>query len=372
MRSYLSMLMAIIGFTVSCGTEGAFESTEIGSNSDTLNASQPNYLIITAPKFESSISGFVQFRTQTGFNVQVLSTATTGKLKTQIRNAIQTLYNNPVSRPNYLLLIGDVDEIPVWSRNELFAADAAANRTGWTTDLGYALLEGNDIFPDIYYGRFPAATSTDLQNMINKTIRSELVNSKNNKAVLFLSGVEKRSIAQTTHQDITMNDLTPNGYIATDFFTTTNYKMQAIAKINQGPAFVQYDGHGATGAWTDGLNLSVYDVRVLTNTFYPVVIAGACETAFYAMPEAVGETWLRASGGASAYIGATDKTSDGQAIMMEEGLFDALMIQHIERIGEAIDRMKRDAYPLIGYDAASNLFSQYNLFGDPALQVIWP
>jgi hypothetical protein len=366
-------IIVLFGLIAGCGTENTLEIADINTTTgNALTDTKTNYLIVTAPKFAPLLAGFVQFRGMTGFNVRVLSTATTGKLKTQIRDAIQVLYNDPTTQPVYVLLVGDADEIPVWSRNELFAADKLANRTGWTTDLGYALLEGNDILPDVFLGRFPAATATDLHNMINKTMRQELFNSKNNKEVLFLSGAAKRAIAQTTHEGIMTDSLLPNGYVGTDFFTTTNYKAQAIAKMNQGPAFIQYDGHGVTGGWTDALSIGVYDVRALTNTFYPVVIAGACETAFYAMPEAVGETWLRTASGASAYIGATDRTSDGQAIMMEEGLFDALVVQHITRIGPALNQMKNQAYPVIGYDASSNLFSQYNLLGDPALQVIWP
>jgi hypothetical protein len=63
------------------------------------------------------MDSFVTFRRNTGFDVTMFSTDVTGKTKQQIRSFIQAQYVDVKTRPSYLFLVGDVDEIPFWSRS---------------------------------------------------------------------------------------------------------------------------------------------------------------------------------------------------------------------------------------------------------------
>ena len=58
-------------------------------------------------------------------------------------------------------MVGDVAKIPCWVGTGEGTPD---------TDLNYGLLAGTDHFADAFVGRFSATTTTELQNMINKTI----------------------------------------------------------------------------------------------------------------------------------------------------------------------------------------------------------
>ena len=63
-----------------------------------------------------------------------------------------------------MVLVGDTDgsfSIPYFS-------------TTWgASDYDYTLLEGDDLFPEMFIGRISANGSSDLDNIINKTIAYE-------------------------------------------------------------------------------------------------------------------------------------------------------------------------------------------------------
>lgn len=130
------------------------------------NQNPENYLIITAPEFDNNISDFVQYKRNIGYNVTVVNTNTTGSGSSSIKNYIQSLYNNISTRPEYVLLVGDIDRIPA-------SAGVDGNENNPITDLEYTLLEGSDEKADVFLGRFSVQDSTQLRNVINKTMFME-------------------------------------------------------------------------------------------------------------------------------------------------------------------------------------------------------
>jgi len=78
---------------------------------------QGRYLVITAPEFETTLEPFVQYKQSIGFEVQVVSTQTTGKTNVSIKNYIQKLYDDVSTRPKFVLLVGDVAHIPAYQGN---------------------------------------------------------------------------------------------------------------------------------------------------------------------------------------------------------------------------------------------------------------
>src|SRR3990172_8023313 len=122
------------------------------------------YLIITAPEFEANMSTFVNHKNSSGFDVDMFSTNTTGTTAISIKNFIQQRYDNIGTRPEYLLLVGDVSSIPAWN----------GSGTGSpSTDLNYVQLDGNDYFPDVFIGGFSVSSPEELQNAIEKSTYME-------------------------------------------------------------------------------------------------------------------------------------------------------------------------------------------------------
>ena len=73
-------------------------------------------IIVANSMFQSSLTNFVAHKKKMGLNV-IEHYVTTGTSKESIKNLITSDYNNPPSgyrQPLYLLLVGDIDQIPSW------------------------------------------------------------------------------------------------------------------------------------------------------------------------------------------------------------------------------------------------------------------
>jgi hypothetical protein len=126
------------------------------------------YVIVSDPMFQTQLQSFIQWKIKKGFSVVVGYTndPQVGTTTTSIKNYLQTLYNagtpqNPA--PTFVLFVGDVAQIPAYT----------GSAGSHSTDLNYARLNGTDILPDIYYGRFSASNTADLQPQIDKTLEYE-------------------------------------------------------------------------------------------------------------------------------------------------------------------------------------------------------
>ncbi len=109
------------------------------------------YLIITAPTFEAGLASFINHKSAQGFTVDVFNTTTTGTTTTAIKTFIQARYDNAATRPEFVLLVGDVQHIPYW---------VGGGEGTPSTDLNYVQLAGTDKFADAFIGRFSVTTST--------------------------------------------------------------------------------------------------------------------------------------------------------------------------------------------------------------------
>lgn len=345
-----------------------YNSSFVNSLDDISNSSSakenPNYLIITAPSFQSSLSQFVNFRQHSGMVVDLFSTDQTGTTTTQIKTFIQTRYNNLTTRPAFILLVGDVAQIPAWTST---SADNPAN------DLYYSTLDGADYFPDAYVGRFSVTSTTELSNIINKTIYMDsLINDISKKAV-FLASNDNYTISEGTHNYVISNYLSLNGYSSTKRYSvsTSATTAQVLSDINQGQTFCVYSGHGSEQSWADGPPVSQSQLRSLTNTVYPFVYAFTCLSGSYSnTAECFGETWIRIPKGASSYTGSSVTSYWDEDDILEKRIFKAIYQDSITQNGPSFNRGKIELYNYYsGAGRTLRYFEQYNLLGDPALSL---
>jgi hypothetical protein len=122
------------------------------------------YVIISDKMFEAQLQPFIEWKTKKGFNVIVGYTDTIGTSTSAIKTAIQQLYNvsPPEVKPSFVLLVGDVGQIPSWS----------GSAGSHITDLKYFEYT-SDYHPEMYYGRFSAQNPSQLQPQIDKTLEYE-------------------------------------------------------------------------------------------------------------------------------------------------------------------------------------------------------
>ena len=132
-----------------------------------FNITPVKYLIIAHDMFANNeqLMAFVNWKKRIGYLVEVAYTSSTGTTTTAIRNYILSEYTNATAAnpaPTFVLLVGDVEQIPVFTGTQ-----------NHKTDLHYATWTSGDHLPDCYYGRFSAQNVSQLLPQIEKTLMYE-------------------------------------------------------------------------------------------------------------------------------------------------------------------------------------------------------
>ena len=327
-----------------------------------------NYLIITDPSFEAGMQQFVTHKVSKGFQVDMFNTTVTGNTTTAIKNFIQTRYNNPSTKPEYILLVGDVAQIPAWT---------GTGEDSLKTDVNYAQLEGGDYFADAFLGRFSIANATELQNAISKSIYMENFIGTLAKKNIYMASEDNYQISEGTHNYVISTYFEPAVYSNLKLYSHTYgaTTQQLINALNDNQIFAIYSGHGSETSWADGPVLSQQQVRDLTNTWYPYVYSFACVTGSYHIAECFGETWLRTDNGASTFYGSTVNSYWDEDDILERRLIKAMFEDGLTRVTPMFDMAK---IYLVNYYGGTigqgtttlRYVEMYNLMGDPSMPVV--
>jgi hypothetical protein len=326
------------------------------------------YLIITDPTFEAGMQQFVTHKISKGFEVDMFNTTVTGTTTTTIKSFIQARYNNPATKPEYILLVGDVAQIPAW-----VGSGAGTPRT----DLNYVQLEGTDYFADAFIGRFSIANAAELQNAINKSLYMENLIGTLTKKNIYMSSTDNWQITEGTHNFVINQYFEPASYTNLKLYTYTYgaTTQQLINALNDNQIFAIYSGHGGEYSWADGPALSQQQVRSLTNSWYPFVYSFACVTGSYHLTECFGETWLRTTNGGSTFYGSSVNSYWNEDDILERRLIKAMFEDGLTRVTPMFDMAK--IYLVNHYGGGVTQGStmlryleMYNLMGDPSMPVV--
>ena len=360
---------------------------------DVLEQSPIKYVIISDEMFESHLQPFVEWKKLQGYQVVEAYTNEIGNSTSQIKSYIEDLYNeadenNPA--PSYILFVGDVDQVPAYN----------GGTGGHVTDLDYVLMEGNDLFPEIYYGRFSANNVSELLPQIDKTIefeKYEMPDPSYLGETVLIAGMD--SSFGSTHGNGQINYGTQNYFNQAHGITSHTYlypesgssSNQIINDVSEGAGYVNYTAHGSSTSWADP-SFTISDINNLGNeSQYPLVVGNCCLTNKFEVGECFGEAWLRAENqGAVGYIGGTNSTYwdedywwgvgngpvDGNGPSYEEtgiGVYDGLFHDH----GEAYENWFTSSAQIIycgnmavveGNGSYDYYWEIYSIMGDPSLK----
>ena len=329
------------------------------------------YLIITAPGYESTITYFANYKRNIGYSVNVVTTNTTGTSNSSIKNYIQTQYNNTSTRPDFVLLVGDQNHIPASGGSISYDIDDPI------TDLEYARLAGDDYFADVFLGRFSVSNTTELQNIINKTIYMEMNLSRFAKKAKFIAGDEDDSFMRNQfergHDNVIDDVFNPQAYNCQKLYQPNITSV--VNALSDNPLFYLYSGHGSQTSWGGGtFNLFSSNINSATNTVFPFVFAFACHTGNFAHSSTcIGEQWIRlANKGAVAYFGSSVSTYTNSDVAIETRIFGDAFVGN-ERIGEIIGLGMKDYWQrfwsFMNRKRTKRYMKAYNLLGDPSLNM---
>lgn len=293
------------------------------------------YLIVSHPMFRDHLDAFVRWKRRKGFMVDVAYTdsAAMDTTATSIAAFVKQQYTDATAErpaPTYLLLVGDVQQIPPFN-----GTAASANHS---TDLYYATWTTGDDVPDCYYGRFSAQNVSQLIPQIEKTLMYEQYTFADptflDRAVM-VAGVDGGRANDNGYKygDPSMDYAIINyinggrGFQQVRYFknnlsivpSVTNLVMGSNRSDNsefvrncysEGAALINYTAHGSPSGWaTPSFNTS--HVPEMTNyQKFGLMIGNCCQSNTYNIDEGFGEALLRRGDycGAVGYIGASNNT----------------------------------------------------------------
>lgn len=350
-------------------------------------AQKKNYLIIVDDQYEQNakFQEFVTFR-EIAYNVTVKTLSEVGNSETGIKSAMQNLYDS--DGLGYTLLIGN-------------SGGGIPYKTGsYNTFHDYGLMD-SDKQLDVAVGCFFVSNSSDLENIIHKTIHTEQnINDYPMVTTQFSSYTTRAHIEQQCNA------------IKDEYWEQSDYEVSWMIPPYSGGTSMQYvetlrnqinsnetsiiafQAHGAETGWVNGgsyyspeqnrqgLSFDVSDVRGLTNDeVYPIVMSFACVSGSFQLNGGFGENWTTAKGGACAFIGSSKNSSHYQKTL-NASLASAFCQDEITTLGDLFVAGKnflRDStshYQSVMTTQSSGSVSvviadeqMYNLFGDPGLRI---
>jgi len=334
-----------------------------------ITAAGSTYLIITHDDFYAAIQPLAQDKRQRGYLTKVVKTSQIGSSPTaeQIAAFIRNEYTTKNPKPEYVLLVGDVDFVPTHYRTPCSTCGETAS---FASDLPYATMDAVDYFPDVYLGRLPVNTTAEASDMVNKILSFDACRSSN-RVLLFGTHPE------TTYANGDRILLQSEGFAVDTAYAPPATAQTVFDKINAGRLLVAYYGHGSPACFSGFF--CDYQLSPLVNEELPLIISGGCSTGNFAFDlyQSLGERLvLSPASGAIAFIGATrDGGGYGYKYMFADGLYQEL--HKSAQIGKMFH-----AGLTAAYDAAAQAgqyvgpgswtqtgFEQMAVLGDPELRI---
>jgi hypothetical protein len=337
--------------------------------SATITATQKRLLIIAPNNFTNGLKPFISHKTSQGWLVDCFATNSTGATSGKIQAFVKDRYTNSVTRPDALLLAGDVAQIPCFAGKTLDTPD---------TDLYYGCMDGvSDWQPEFPVGRFSVSATNQLDAVLAKSMAHEQSRLEPwIKRAAFMASEDNHSVSEGTHNEVIATPLSPLGYACEKLYCYTSNATSAQVRkaFNKGCVLGIYSGHGDTTYWADGPRFYQSDINRLTNAAnFPIVWSFACLTGQFSIDECFAETWLRApSKGAAAILSSSVTSYWDEDDILEKSMIEALFDENQPLLGTAIWRARQLYLTVFGAATTTTrrYFEQYNLLGDPTLEMV--
>ena len=328
-------------------------------------------LIVCAPEFADEMKPFIQWKTQKGMKVELITMDKIGSTAAELKNYVADYYKKNNNR--YLLLVGDAEQIPVHFCYEITKPDP---NTAYS-DAEYGYISSDEYPPSVLVGRFSAKTTEDVRTQVERVIYYErdidesATWLENSIGIADPSSNEKGDNDETDIQHIrTINDiLKDNNYTTYEI----SKKNDLVEQLDKGCGIVNYTGHGYTECWAT-TGISVNDVNKLTNiNRLPFIIAAGCQNGHFRLGTCLSEAFLRGQTqegkpvGAIGMLGFTIQIYWNPPMLGQDEFIKILTSDNSPKIlGEVINSAYKkviEVYKGSGSDAAK----QWSLFGDPSL-----
>ncbi len=268
-------------------SESDSESTAQNSRRGVMPQRTGNYLIIANPQVLPWLSEFIEYRSQ-DYMVRVADTLDIGNTKEAIRDYIKEQYDNPDTRPEYLLLATYRGEdrgmaIPWYSGASYYTWESG--NTSITSYSWYAYLAGDDLIPDVYLGLFSVLSQAEVDNIVRKIKQTEANGYKNPKNVGYFMSLGWERVEEWEPM-VSEAGYSSFAYHVPEENTREETTAEFVDLLNHGLRLFYLNGHGApsglVGIWaTWALECGV------ENAVYPLAFSGACNSGNWYLDEKI-------------------------------------------------------------------------------------
>jgi hypothetical protein len=369
-----------------------------------LDKISAEYLIVAPPAFADLLDPLCDLRSRS-FKVAIARTDDIESRNGKGAEGIAKLV--AAAKPKFLLLVGDVDRVPTFVRKSAYTSETFLSDHDVATDHLFGAITG----------RFSAHTDEELKAIISKTVEYEttLPGGAWQKRIAFVTGQGNFGplidpILERQFSTV-VSDQIPLGYdIETAYAKPASkycpyppkFGENAVRMLNRGALIYAYVGHGLRDSVDDfnwnGFPCPVFEAKdvksVAVAEGLPIMIVIACNTGEYdsAIGDCIGELLLRRPHGPVAFIGGSRVTQPYGNALFGQKLVDQIFRARAPTLGEALEaaraavlgaddstfRKQADGIAGLVQGPSSlepmrkDVVLQYNLLGDPALQVRRP
>ena len=333
---------------------------------------QPSILYICGGSSLSNsyLQDLIQWRKEQGYKVFTASTSDIGTSLNAISNYISDAYYNWEFPPEYVVLVGDTSgsyQIPY------------SSASGGESDYPYSLIDGGDLLPELSIGRISASSSSDLSNIINKTLAYEKATFIDYTGTdWYESSALVGDPSSTGNSAIITNEYIENILNAYDFedigtcYSCGGYSSWMQNQLEEGILYFNYRGYiGTSGFGSNNINNANNGYMTPFVTFITCATGGFSGTA-------ISESFIRAGsvanpkGGVAAVGTATSATHTVPNNIVDMGIYDGIFAKGVSTAGGALVSGKIALHNIYPQDPSGMTYKfthWNNLMGDPVLNL---
>ena len=310
------------------------------------------------------VQDLVEWRQKQGYIVYLIPESEAGSSANEIKSYLQSVLQNFDNPPEIVGLIGDTSgsySLPHFTYS------------GGATDVDYSYLSGNDFMPEVFVGRISVNSSSDIANLVNKTLTYEKALNHSDwwfERAALVGDPSSSGVSTITTMKYISNIMENHGM--TDIRTCydcNNYDNWVENQFDDGVLFYNYRGfYGSSGIGQSGLNSGIYT---------PFAASLTCGTGDF-NDTSESESFVRQGSladpqGAVAAVGvSTLETHTAYNNIVHMGIYDGIFSRGMYHAGAALANGKIslfNTYPSNPNYAVSKFSAWPNLIGDPALHL---
>ncbi|MDD4147110.1 MAG: C25 family cysteine peptidase [Candidatus Cloacimonetes bacterium] len=353
-----------------------------------LPVERPSMLILSHASLANYQAPFIYWKRSLGMDVHVINTADAGSSAQEIRESIRAMYME--HSPDYLMIFGDT--VGPYAVPTNFYPSPELNEND-ADDQYYAIMEGDDYFPDMLVGRFSFVEPVELIVMANKSIVYE-----QSPYMTDTSWMTRALAVAGNYAEGTLRPTTPvwmsrwlserwldYGYTQVDsvYFPPSYPGTNAIIQsIQNGVQIISYRGWGDANGWHyPSFHMSDLD-DINSGGRTPIVYSIVCNTGDFAnsVTPSFGEKWMRMGttanlNGCVAFVGPSDlHTRTRLNNTIASGAFNSILDHGVRGFASSVLMGKIELYKNFPNDLEPGswvpfYFHVYNILSDPSLNM---